>query len=826
MSFLKPENALKRAEDLIKVGQKQEALNTLQGLITSKRHRSWQNTHELIMFKYVELCVEMRKGQFAKDGLIQYRSICQNVNVSSLEEVIKHFINLSTKKVTQACSEGQTLEQGIDVDDLEAYKRPEDLMMSYVSGEKGKDISDWELVIPQFKFLWESYKIVLDILRNNSKFEAVYAMTARRAFQFCKQYKRKTEFRRLCGIIRHHLTNLIKYQDQPDRPDLSSPESLQLYLRLDQLEIAAELELWKEAFRSAEDIHGLMCMVSKTLKPSMMSSYYAKLTEIFWRSSSHLYHAYAWFNLFLLQKSFHKSPSQKDMELIASAVVLSALSVPPYESNLELEQEKEINLRRANLESEGVMSYAAQEVKDMYYLLEQTFLPSDLELKVTPLLNKISKVGGIASSILNVQLSTYVPELKKLATLRLLQQVSNVYQTMKIENLAGMIPFFDFSVVEKISVDAVKHKFLSMKIDHMKKVVIFGKKSLEADDLSGHLANFAEQLNVARQMICPPVRKQSKLELLLPSLLEAVDKEHKVHLARKLIIEKRKEEQEQQQLEMEQEKERIAEEAAEQMRLATEQNNQRIRQEIAKREHEKAEERRNAELILTKQLRKRQEMKNKWQKLATTMDYLERAKREEAAPFIEAAYQQCLVEEKILHEHNQLQEIELSKLCHAEDLNERKRFSRMAENKEIFKEIVVNRQQVEFNRLKSEREQEREKMRKLKYYLQLEEERQQKLHAEEEARKLEEAERKKKEETERKAKLDEIYEKRRQREREIEEKAEKQKREALLGRPIEPASRPYEPPARRPLESGTAASSTSKAPAPGKYVPRFRRGGA
>jgi translation initiation factor 3 subunit A len=118
----------------------------------------------------------MRKGQFAKDGLIQYRSICQNVNVSSLEEVIKHFINLSTKKVKQACSEAQTLEQGLDVDDLEAYKRPDDLMMSYVGGEKGKDRSDQELVTPCFKFLWESYKIVLEILRNNSKFEALYAV--------------------------------------------------------------------------------------------------------------------------------------------------------------------------------------------------------------------------------------------------------------------------------------------------------------------------------------------------------------------------------------------------------------------------------------------------------------------------------------------------------------------------------------------------------------------------------------------------------------------------------------------------------------------------
>lgn len=50
-----------------------------------------------------------------------------------------------------------------------------------------------------------------------------------------------------------------------------------------------------------------------------------------------------------------------------------------------------------------------------------------------------------------------------------------MYQTMKIETLSGMIPFFDFSVVEKISVDAVKHKSVSMKVDYMRNVVIFCK---------------------------------------------------------------------------------------------------------------------------------------------------------------------------------------------------------------------------------------------------------------------------------------------------------------------------------------------------------------
>ena len=75
-------------------------------------------------------------------------------------------------------------------------------------------------------------------------------MTAHRAFQFCKQYKRTTEFRRLCEIIRNHLANLNKYRDQRDRPDLSAPESLQLYLdtRFEQLKVATELKLWQVCF--------------------------------------------------------------------------------------------------------------------------------------------------------------------------------------------------------------------------------------------------------------------------------------------------------------------------------------------------------------------------------------------------------------------------------------------------------------------------------------------------------------------------------------------------------------------------------------------------
>ncbi|KAM3207007.1 hypothetical protein ACQJBY_062288 [Aegilops geniculata] len=888
-TFAKPENALKRAEELIHVGQKQAALQALHDLITSRRYKSWQKPLEKIMMKYVELCVDLRQGRFAKDGLIQYRIVCQQVNVSSLEEVIKHFMQLSNEKAEEARNRAQALEDALDVVDLEADKHPEDLMLSYVRGEKGKERSDREFVTPWFKFLWETYRTVLEILRNNSKLEALYAMTAHKAFQFCKQYKRATEFRRLCEIIRNHLANLNKYRDQRDRPDLTAPETCQLYLdtRVEQLKIATELSLWQEAFRSVEDIHGLMSMVKRTPKPSVLVVYYAKLTEIFWISESHLYHAYAWLKLFNLQKSFNKKLTQKDLQLLASSVLLAALSVTPYDhkygaSHLELENEKDRSLRMANLfnfsfdskrenremvsrasllselAAKGVISCASQEVKDLYNLMEHEFLPLDLASKVQPLLSKISTIGGklsAASSVPEIQLSQYQSALEKLTTLRVLQQASRIFQSMKIDMLSRMIPFFDSNVVEKMAVDAVKHNFVAMKVNHLSGAVHFGKMDIESDALGSHLCVFTDSLNKARSLIHPPVHKPSKLGENF-SLAGVVEKEHKRLLARKSIIEKRKEDLERQILEKEKVEESkrlsIQKKSAdeERERLLKDQRlrqQQRISQEIKDKDKRAAEKiiedfqkinkkgekihiegdmtKQSAiEVVRTRQMRERDEMEKKLQKLAKKMDHLERAKRQEEAPLIEEAFKKRLQDENILHEQEQLREIELSKQHHVGDLQEKNRLSRLLEHKNAFQERIVQRREAEFSSLRKEREErisqlissrkrERETVRKLMYYLNMEEQRIQRVREEEEARKHEEEERKKREEAEMKLKLDAIAAIQREKEREVEEKKEKERREALL--------RAADPPDARPA---AAIAPPAAAPASNKFVPRHRRG--
>ncbi|TYI16237.1 hypothetical protein ES332_A08G241900v1 [Gossypium tomentosum] len=83
---------------------------------------------------------------------------------------------------------------------------------------------------------------------------------------------------------------------------------------------------------------------------------------------------------------------------------------------------------------------------------------------------------------------------------------------------------------------------------------------------------------------------------------------------------------------------------------------------------------------MSEQLKERQEQEKRLQKVAKTMNHMERAKREEAAPLIEAAFQRRLLEEKVLHEREQQLEVELSRQHHDGDLKEKNSLARMIEN--------------------------------------------------------------------------------------------------------------------------------------------------
>lgn len=47
------------------------------------------------MLRFVELCVNLRKGKMAKEGLYQFKNIAQNTNVSSIEVPLHPILKFS-----------------------------------------------------------------------------------------------------------------------------------------------------------------------------------------------------------------------------------------------------------------------------------------------------------------------------------------------------------------------------------------------------------------------------------------------------------------------------------------------------------------------------------------------------------------------------------------------------------------------------------------------------------------------------------------------------------------------------------------------------------
>ncbi|KYG41743.1 hypothetical protein M433DRAFT_7712 [Acidomyces richmondensis BFW] len=614
----RPENVLKRAQELIGVGQQQAALSILHEHVTSKRTRnSTIAALEPVMMLFVELCVDQRKGKSAKDGLYNYKNTSQNTNVATIELVFRHFLELAEQKVKDAQAKADEISGSAEeakaeadtslanVGDLEAMETPESILLSTVSGEQSKDRTDRAIVTPWLKFLWEAYRTVLDIFKNNARLEVMYQTTAHQAFDFCRRYTRKTEFRRLCELLRNHLQNAAKYSQQVLAINLSDPDTLQRHLdtRFEQLNVAVELELWQEAFKSVEDIHTLLSLSKRQPKNSMMATYFERLTRIFLVSENYLFHAAAWsryYNLLNIsaravaagasKKDNPTNVNDADLSKAATFVLLSALSIPVISTSRSrgalIDVDAARNTKNARLTnllgmntaptrailfkdalSKDIMQRARPEIRSLYNILETDFHPKSICEKVSPIL---SQIGA------DEELNRYVLPLQQVILTRLFQQLSQVYTDVKLEDVLALARFPDpFQVsaatIEKFIMNGCKKGDLSIRIDHSTGILTFDSDvfssakalhsgsaagSAEADDGSvqrlqstpseivrSQLSRLSKALYLAAQYVDPSFNEERhKAKLAALKRAEAgAEKEHMDLLARRDIIQKKKE---------------------------------------------------------------------------------------------------------------------------------------------------------------------------------------------------------------------------------------------------------------------------------------------
>lgn len=619
--FQRPENALKRANEFLEVGKKQPALDVLYDVIKSKKHRTWQKIHEPIMLKYLELCVDLRKSHLAKEGLYQYKNICQQVNIKSLEDVVRAYLKLAEEKTETA--KGESQQMVLDIEDLDNIQTPESVLLSAVSGEDTQDRTDRLLLTPWVKFLWESYRQCLDLLRNNSKVERLYHDIAQQAFKFCLQYTRKAEFRKLCDNLRMHLGQIQRHHNQSTAINLNNPESQSMHLetRLVQLDSAISMELWQEAFKAVEDIHGLFALSKKPPKPQLMANYYNKVSTVFWKSGNALFHACTLHRLYHLSREMRKNLTQDEMQRMSTRVLLATLSIPITPERTDIARlldmdgiivEKHRRLAtllglqspptRQSLINDMVrfnlLQYVVPDIKELYNWLEVDFHPLKLSGRVTKVLNWVRDQAEKEAD-----LQQYVPHLQSNTILRLLQQVAQIYQSIEFTRLASLVPFVDAFQLERSIVDAARHCDLQVRIDHTSRTLSFGSdlnystkedapvgpflQNMPSEQIRNQLTAMSASLAKAIQIIKPASILQEREEqnqLAIAAYLKNARKDHQRILARRQTIEERKERLES--LNIQREKEELEQREAE-MQKVRKAEEERLRQEAKEREKER-----------------------------------------------------------------------------------------------------------------------------------------------------------------------------------------------------------------------------------------------
>jgi len=476
-----PEAVLKKATGTVKLGDKEDAWNIISEYLASRNKKGWRAAVNEMMSLFVDLCVELRKSP--KDGFIQYRHHCSQLHLDSLEQNLRELIEKATTRGNEEHDELLEQFEGQDLQDPEVRKK-------YTKAQ---------FQLPSLKFQWTTYRVVLDVLRNNQKLDPLYQETVRGAIRYCTTYNRTSEYRKLCDVCRKHLRWIFDHQTPGKNfVEIGTQNMLSIYLntRFLLLENATKLQLWQEAYRLITDIYELRQKSTIPLEPSLEKNYYNKLAQIFIGSNNVVLHAYAVIRYFVLlrdewerQESGLQVRRKKDEEpltedqikKIAMKCILATCATPPprclsdtigpamnsEDDKFRLMCDKLHFHSRPNqknlcdqLEKEEISDGLPQVFSEIQKVMMSDNSPLTLCSEVMRVMNQIIEA--------NEDLAVYMEPMKQACARKLIVSVSKMYKSIPMDRLLKMITFDDWSRpdVESLLLDLTRKKVIWCSMSH------------------------------------------------------------------------------------------------------------------------------------------------------------------------------------------------------------------------------------------------------------------------------------------------------------------------------------------------------------------------
>lgn len=686
------ENALARSNELIAIGNKNGALSLLVEVICSRwQPQQLSTTLDPIMFRAIELSVQLRKVRPLKDAMQQYKNLIYgtNSNVSSspsppigLEDMIKYFITTSQSALDSLLKLNNNASTLNTSNTLITINQSNLTNILYIYDDQSKEESSIlkeNSEIPElFRFIWESYKCFLDMMRHSLRLQSLYGTILNSTIEFCLIHERKVELRRLSDLLRHHLTIMVKFPAQNGGICLEAgcPAALaanlttsvcldslrlQLSLRFSMLSSTSKLLLWQESFKLIEDIHGLFLLARRTPPTSQLILYYENLALIFRKSEDSIFLATTLLKLFTLNlKSI--TLDEGLLNSLAHEIIISILSIPLMQSPVSTIKTERLSQLLGLKDGPPSLSSLLREINFSSHsskILELVAISPSLSIFLPLLKENITTLSNV--DLNNIMKSTFSLKNTSITTITTIQKNIIIlyikgmplFSAFKLEKISKDIGIPSISLIEEVLIEGSLLGQINWVVEdewtiHLTKIpfsppptlIINDSSSLSLQPLTFSKFSISNTEKITRKSL----EMEQKVNLQRHSLIakqEELNEDLKIMKDRKELLKR-------------QERILAEQQSQKEMAIQSEKKRKKEKENAARIQIKKNEEDRRLEIEMKKEiLKKKRSELEKMIAVVKRYDYQERALREEEIPLLRLSYEDQITMDRKAHQERQ-----------------------------------------------------------------------------------------------------------------------------------------------------------------------------